>query len=103
MQTIYGDFYSFLFVLYFYKVIVHEELNIKSEDTIRMLDFRYATITFNIIYLIVKHFSLINSDIFSTPFIQFTRNLKVFIMYNIYVVHIQRNHVSCDMANQASC
>lgn len=66
--VIYGDFYSFLFVLYFYKVIVHKELNKKSEDTIRMLDFRHATITFNSIYLIVKHFPLIKSDFFSTPF-----------------------------------
>lgn len=86
MQTIiYGDFYSFLFVLYFYKVIVHEELNIKSEDTIRMLDFRYATITFNIIYLIVKHFPLIKSDIFSLHLFNSQENLKVFIMYNICV------------------
>lgn len=57
-------FIAFSLFYIFYKVIVHEELNIKSEDTIRMLDFRYATITFNIIYLIVKHFPLIKSDIF---------------------------------------
>lgn len=67
LTVIYSDFYNFLFVLFFHKVIVHKELSIQSdEDTISMPDFRYATITFNIIYLRAIHFPLIKSDIFST-------------------------------------
>lgn len=87
LTVIYSDFYNFLFVLFFHKVIVHKELSIQSdEDTISMPNFRYATITFNIIYLRAIHFPLIKSDIFSTLIIYLIpKKIWMFVLCSICV------------------